>query len=475
MSSWIGSFTEANPWPAVAAVVVLGLAALLVLARVVRAALAAGTSPRTPKGRPTAAQVVATIGALGATGVGANTAWRFAGEHLHISNLWERGGLFLVGEVMLFGLALMARQNLNDPKMRRTGLPGTLVWVLSGFLAVPAISESDSVAGAAWRIVLGPLGAALLWHLAMGIELRHGSDESVENTGFAAKLMRRLAQQILSWLGVAEQDVTAEELARERARSRAAELVDRLGALDDKKRTGRKGASLRRQLRTTLRKAGVAGDQERRQLLLDDLAVSSHAAALVELEHPSPWEDPAPAAAPNALYAVVRTYVAEHQAFPSTAMLQSLERALPPASSDDLEVELRRLTEGEDGPDDDGPRGPGGGAPRPEARERLLQKLGLPLDRPDEEVMADLGIWSEPKQQPELDPAVQQALASAPSDAARVRFAMQHLQSSVTGDVVRWLREYGYAVNRGSAHQVIGKQVEEQRRSNVTPLPRREV
>ncbi|MEJ8654895.1 hypothetical protein WKI65_44365 [Streptomyces sp. MS1.AVA.3] len=487
MTDWIEGFAEANPWPAALVGVLLGLAALGLLVVAAKAGVKAFKVRRYAQGRLTVAQIVSTIGALIATGVGANTAWRFAGEHLHITDVVERGSLFLAGEVMLFGLALMARQNLHNKEMERAGLPGVLVWVLSGFLAVPAISESDSFAGAAWRIVLGPLGAALLWHLAMGIELRQ-AEESRENNGICARILRRFQQQLLARLGIAEHDKDAQELIEERARSRAAELADKYRALDEKKLKGRKGSKLRAKMRTTLREAGVATNPERKRLLLADLAVSSHAPALVNLEFESPWVDvPELTAAPTAvtemseeerMYAAFRAYIAEHGTVPGPLQLEAGGDPLP-ASQGDLDAEWKRITnavktDDQDGPDDDGgPEGPGGGAPIPE------QQAG------DADAALNATVWEQQEQdvepQPEPEPVLNEvdaeqgrhieALQELKTNADAIRYAMEVTGSSVAGQLVRWLAEHGReGVNEGQAYRVAQKQVEEQRRSNVRPL-----
>ncbi|MGO4459377.1 hypothetical protein AB4039_19075 [Streptomyces sp. M-16] len=484
MTGWIGDFADANPWPVAIGAAVVGLALLALLAVGAKAGIKAFKTRRYTQGRMTVAQMVSTIGALGATGVGANTAWRFAGEHLHISNTWERAGLFLVGEVMLFGLALMARQNLHNAEMRRTGLPGTLVWVLSAFLAVPAISESDSAAGAAWRIVLGPMGAALLWHLAMGIELRHSGEENTENNGVAARIMRRFQQQLLARLGIAEQDKDAEELIQERARSRAAELADRYRGLNEKQLKGWRGRRLRSKLRATLRRADVAGNPERKRLLLADLAVSSHAPALVELVHPSPWvEVPEVTAAPAAppleltsseerMFEVFRTYLAQH----GSAEALQLEAGNPlPASKDGVDEALEQLLEeaskSEDGPDDDDdPKSPGG-APSPEAddTDAVLDATVWAQQAPEEQVQEREPVLSREEMERALHTAkLQEPELSKNSDA--IRYAISVTGTTVAGQLVRWLALHGReGVNEGQAYRVAKKQVEE-RRSNIRQL-----
>ena len=249
-----------------------------------------------PASRPTrlkAGQVAVTIGALVCTGVGLNTAWGFTHSHLGISDLFTRAALCGTGEIVLVSLGLAARDNLRT--QQRPGAPGTLVWVITAFLAVPAFAEASSEAhGAAaslaagiWRAVFGPIAAAWLWHLAMGLEIRQ-ADATARSNSIAARILRHWGQQLLAWLAIpGDRDATAAELARERARVHAANLTDRYDALPEKAK--RRRARLRRKLRAALRAAGVAHDPTAKRALLDDLAVSAHAAQLPNLDHPSPW------------------------------------------------------------------------------------------------------------------------------------------------------------------------------------------
>ncbi|MFI5867687.1 hypothetical protein [Streptomyces sp. NPDC051546] len=472
----------------------VGLALLALLAIVVKATVKAFKARRYGQGRLTAAQMVTTFAALLATGVGANTAWRFAGTKLHITNEWERAGLFLVGEVMLFGLALMARQNLHNKQLGRTGLPGTLVWVLSGFLAVPAIAESKSFGEAAWRIVLGPLGAAMLWHLAMGIELRQSKEDALNN-GVAARILRRFQQQLLSRLGIAEHDKDAEELIQERARSQAAELTDRYLGMTEKQLEGRRGRRLRSKLRATLRRADVAGNPERKRLLLADLAVSAHAPALVKLEHESPWIDkpvltagpavPALAAGTadeeERAYEMFRSFISTTGSFPTWQQLRELEEGNHPLPASDLSVEetstveaLERLLEEaskEDGPDDDDdPKGPGG-APNPEMDDSeavLNATVWAQQESPVVEQEREPVLSREEFEQAQHTAKLQEPELAKNSDA--IRYAISVTGTVVAGQLVRWLALHGRpGVNEGQAYRVAKKQVEE-RRSNIRQL-----
>ncbi|MFI7278596.1 hypothetical protein [Streptomyces sp. NPDC049879] len=252
----------------------------------------------------TLAQVVATIAALICTGIGAFTAWGFTERSVGIDLVWERAALFLAGEIILLANALAARANLQ--RTERAGAPGVMVWVISVFLAVPAVSESIpagggladvNLAGASWRIVLGPLGAAFMWHMAMGIELR-ARDADARNRGFASVVGRRLQRRLLIALGVAlDQDLTEEEAARQRALEEAVRIVVRQTHVSGpfaKQRLRRLDARLAERLRV----AGVARDPEARARLRAEYAVAHHASSLRDLVVESPWEAATPPTPP---------------------------------------------------------------------------------------------------------------------------------------------------------------------------------
>lgn len=78
--------------------------------------------------------------------------------------------MFLAVELALLSCALMARQNLRTSGA--PGTPGLLVWFITAVQVIPAYAESGIVGGTV-RAVVGPIMAAVLWHLAMGTELRH--------------------------------------------------------------------------------------------------------------------------------------------------------------------------------------------------------------------------------------------------------------------------------------------------------------
>lgn len=230
--------------------------------------------------------LMAGIGAILATGISGDTAWRFAGDNLGIRNPFERGFLFAVGEIILFSLALMARANLRQDG--KTGAPGILIWILSGFLAVPAFSEAATLPAALFRVVMGPLASAVLWHLAMGVELKH-SNPDAENRGMLASVLRQIRERLLARFGFIAADKDAEEIAADRAVYRAAELVDKYMAIPEGSRNKRRALRIARKLRTSLRKARVATSPERKEILLAELSTSRHATALATVNLVSPW------------------------------------------------------------------------------------------------------------------------------------------------------------------------------------------
>jgi hypothetical protein len=233
--------------------------------------------------RTPAAVAVAALAALACTVYSADTSWRFAEHSLDMASTAERGAMFAAAELALFSCALMARQNLRT--QGAPGTPGILVWVITGVQVIPAYAESGFVGGTV-RAVVGPVLAALLWHLAMGIELRHAKPDA-ESASLPAILARELRERLLSRLGLAVRDRTAEQITRDRATVRAVALAAKLADMGPKAR-GR--ARVARRLSVAVGKAQAGGDEEQRAKLLDLLAARRHAASLATVDLPSPWE-----------------------------------------------------------------------------------------------------------------------------------------------------------------------------------------
>lgn len=259
----------------------LGVLAVLggVLAAVLR------TVRRSPR-RPPAAVVTAAFAALLCTAYSGDTSWRFARDHLGMASGMERGIMFGAAEFALFSMALMARQNLRT--LNVPGTPGVLVWVVTGVQIIPAYSETGPVAGTV-RAFFGPVCAALLWHLAMGIELRH-TRPGEESQSLPAVLARELRERTLSRLGLARRGRDAAQITRDRwtriATQRAALLADLEAATGTRTR---RLARARRRLAVAVDRtdAGVLATQ--RAVLLDRIAAYRGAAELASMALPAPW------------------------------------------------------------------------------------------------------------------------------------------------------------------------------------------
>ncbi|WP_239157970.1 hypothetical protein [Streptomyces sp. SID13726] len=246
---------------------------------------------RTRAGGPRAsapAVWVAALAALNCTAYSADTSWRFAANYLDMAGTVERAMMFSAAELALFATALMARQNLKT--QGAPGLPGGLVWVITGVQVIPAYAESGTVGGTV-RAFVGPVMAAVLWHLAMGIELRlHKPDAASQ--GLMATLGREVRERLLSRLGIATRNRDAAQITKDRATLRAVALASRLASMPEAERENGRGRRITRRLQSTLTRSGVGTDPVQRRALLDQLAARRHAAELARVAFASPWMQP---------------------------------------------------------------------------------------------------------------------------------------------------------------------------------------
>lgn len=274
-----------DPTPHNLAATLVALVAAVAAIRLWRAIRAA---PPTTRGeRPPAAVVVAAISAVGCTAYSADTSWRFAEHSLGMVSASERAAMFAAAELALFAVALMARQNLRT--QGAPGVPGVLVWFITGVQVIPAYSESGFIGGTV-RAVVGPILAALLWHLAMGIELRHAKPGTGSGS-LPALLAREARERLLSRLGLAVRDRSAEQITRDRWTVKAVGLAARLAGLDEKARRSWRGRRISRRLSVAVGRAQVGASPEHRARLLELLAARRHASALATVELVSPWQD----------------------------------------------------------------------------------------------------------------------------------------------------------------------------------------
>ncbi|MGW3473831.1 hypothetical protein ACWDMR_00135 [Streptomyces althioticus] len=274
------AFGATSDLPLLLAAVVPAALALMLTAWAIRRR---GTRPQKRLGGP--AVKVAAVAALGCTAYSADTSWRFAADYLDMAGTAERAGMFAAAELALFATALMARQNLAV--QGAPGLPGTLVWVITTVQVIPAYAESGPVGGTV-RAFVGPVMAAMLWHLAMGIELRLRTPGAASH-GLIAVLGREARERLLSRLGIAARDRDAAQITRDRATARAVTLAARLAERTPEQQQSRRGRRLTRRLSKAVGRASVGTDPLQRAQLLDQLAARRHALALATVPLPSPW------------------------------------------------------------------------------------------------------------------------------------------------------------------------------------------
>ncbi|MFF4020625.1 hypothetical protein [Streptomyces sp. NPDC001843] len=283
MTRPVPAFGATSDLPLLLAAVVPAALALVLTAWTIRRR---GTRSQKPLGGP--AVKVAAVAALGCTAYSADTSWRFAADYLDMAGTAERAGMFAAAELALFATALMARQNLAV--QGAPGLPGTLVWVITTVQVIPAYAESGPIGGTV-RAFVGPVMAAMLWHLAMGIELRLRTPGAASN-GLIAVLGREARERLLSRLGIAARDRDAAQITRDRATARAITLAACLAERTPEQQRNRRGRRLTRRLSKAVGRASVGTDPLQRAHLLDQLAARRHALALATVPLPSPWSPP---------------------------------------------------------------------------------------------------------------------------------------------------------------------------------------
>jgi hypothetical protein len=311
----IATWAVHHPWPTA------GMAAAVLLA-----VLGAGWGAvRTFRSWtwPPAPVLVAAAGALVCTAYTADTSWRFAAHHLGMRDTTERIIMFAAAEVALLACALMARSNkaatATADHAGTPGVPGVLVWVITGVQIIPAYSESGIVGGTV-RAVIGPVMAGLLWHLAMGLEIRVVRPDAL-STGLPAMIGRELRERLLSYLGLATRDRTAEQITRDRASTRAVRLASRTKL----RPWGR------HRLAAAVARSGAATDPAQRDRLMQELAARRSAKELSTIAITSPWTASTPPQVTLERVAEVGLPEAQQVALPAGVALPAQQQVALPA------------------------------------------------------------------------------------------------------------------------------------------------
>ena len=318
----VAAWADAHPWPAAGVTLACALLAAAAMWRAVRSAV-----------RPKASVVVAALAAAGCTAYGADTSWRFAEHWLGMDSVAERAALFAVAELALFSCALMARANLQENGS--PGTPGVLVWVIVGVQIIPAYAESGPVGGTV-RAFVGSVLAGLLWHQAMGIELRHIKPGALSNS-IAARIGRDLRARLLSRLGIGTRDRTSEQITRERAMHRAVRLAALLALAPNRRVLA---ASRARRLAAAVHRAGIATDSAQRHRFMRELGARRGSRALATIHVPAPWDEArAPESAQPTLLGLAGAFLREMDPVDAVHLMRD---AHPGATDAEVAVELTR-------------------------------------------------------------------------------------------------------------------------------------
>ena len=237
---------------------------------------------------PPGAVLLAGFAAMVCTAYSADTSWGFAEKRLGMSNEWERAAMFAAAEIALMSCGIMARANVRatttEEQRGTPGVPGTLVWVITGVQVIPCYDLSGVVGGTV-RAFIGPVLAGLLWHLAMGLEVKIRRPSAL-SSGLLRQIGLELRERLLARLGLAQRGRDAEQIARDLATARAVRLASR-------RWLGPWGKS---RLAAAVARACVGLDPNQKQQLMRQLAARRSADELRTVALPSPWEtEPAPA------------------------------------------------------------------------------------------------------------------------------------------------------------------------------------
>ncbi|MFF3948027.1 hypothetical protein ACFYYN_24775 [Streptomyces sp. NPDC001902] len=243
----------------------------------------------------------------------------------------------------------MARSNMRFKS--KLGAPGMLVWLITTVQVIPAYTESPDIWGGTVRAFVGPVLAALLCHLALGLDLWHAKP-GAESGSIPAVIARELRERLLSRLGLADRGRDAEQITRDRSTRTAV----RLAALPKLPRWLGWLPNVRdRRLGAAVARAGVGEDSEQCEKLLHLLAARRHAGDLATMEVPSIWKEERRRAFPGwkpqetegAATTVDRSGEVAHAFTPSVAGGASVDS---PGSEAGQEQELVRGAESMPGP-----------------------------------------------------------------------------------------------------------------------------
>ncbi|MFF2751087.1 hypothetical protein ACFVVA_36825 [Kitasatospora sp. NPDC058048] len=241
-----------------------------------------------PRRKFSAGTLTAILAFVVCTYVSLNTSYRFTADGLDIHGHGERLLACAAYECLMAMCVFGAREHMSGDD-KSPGWYGSAVWVLAVLSSVPAWHEGEGwTPGTFARIVFGSFGAAIAAHSALGLELRHRSGEGSQAP--MALILRDLRERLMARMGLTVRGKTAQQIARDRALTRAVKFADEESRLDENKRKGRKGKKLAGKIADALDAAGVYEDPELKETYRQRVAMRQHATGLRQADLPSPWD-----------------------------------------------------------------------------------------------------------------------------------------------------------------------------------------
>ncbi|WP_198036955.1 hypothetical protein [Nocardia sp. BMG51109] len=228
------------------------------------------------------------LAALIATGVSAQGMWIFMGDTLQLTTTL-RVMFFGFLETMTITSAIRARA--AQRAAGSAGVDGVAMWILTGLNAILSATEADNLGTVLIRLS-APLVAAWGWERSMALE-RH------LRTGHGARINWRITPaRLLARLGLTDPNPqrSASDEAAQRSLIAVALAVDDARVLRDSTNPNlRKVRKAQQRLRQAMRRAAADGGlipvegRDRREVLLDHIAVLRSTSALLDLDMPNPW------------------------------------------------------------------------------------------------------------------------------------------------------------------------------------------
>ncbi|MFI9366095.1 hypothetical protein ACIG5E_34350 [Kitasatospora sp. NPDC053057] len=241
-----------------------------------------------PRRKFSAGTLTAILAFVVCTYVSLNTSYRFTADGLAIYGHGERLLACAAYECLMAMCVFGAREHMSGDD-KSPGWYGSAVWVLAVLSSVPAWHEGGGwTPGTFARIVFGSFGAAIAAHSALGLELRHRSGEGSQAP--MALILRDLRERLMARMGLTVRGKTAQQIARDRALTRAVKFADQESRLNEKQRKGRKGMKLAGKIADALDAAGVYDDPELKETYRRRVAMRQHATGLRQADLPSPWD-----------------------------------------------------------------------------------------------------------------------------------------------------------------------------------------